>query len=538
MRRLLLLALLANILPLNAQPGIHTLNPNIPPGACSGYSVPANFSTAVVATDSRTSRVYFAVNGTIPGTSIHPGQIYFNERTCTATPCVPTWKYPVSHAILTFPNASISVSDVLFDASHPFYNDADGQHYAYVMYFVIQPTSCDTEGGFLALSFSNDGENWYNDLNGNLQPMLARRYGGPYSACVDASDTVPVEAFGAVFDRPNGLVLGVGIEGNIGLLVDPANFSRTQTYLGAAWASNPRVFYLQGELSSVGLSQDNAPWCSSHRYFINLATAFEPSTGTFWISRAYPYPYDALGSADFPCNSACLRGVWTPPNRVQVFSMNIGSLANSPLLLYGSWTLVKDLGASSGYSIPERGCSGGGACVPMPIIAPQESIGMVVESVNFRRNADGGLAYTPALNASNIELALSGTSNYDYTCSTPPAQLDTQSRQFLLPGGHGPRYQGYLDSATCAVRIQGWAWDANDASGVVGVDIFDGAVFLGTTLANIFRADLLAAGIGDGRHGLDVSLPALHDGRTHSIHLVVAGTPVDLGNSPTAVFCP
>jgi hypothetical protein len=163
---------------------------------------------------------------------------------------------------------------------------------------------------------------------------------------------------------------------------------------------------------------------------------------------------------------------------------------------------------------------------------------MFAESINFRRKGDGTLAYTPTLGASNIELELSGTSNYDYTCVTPMASYDTQSRQLLLPTGSGSKYQGYVDSASCATRILGWAWNATSPTSVVSVDVLIDGVNKGTFAANVYRSDLQAAGIGNGQHGYDVSLPAIHDGLGHVVRVVVTGSGVDLALSPKTITCP
>jgi len=71
--------------------------------------------------------------------------------------------------------------------------------------------------------------------------------------------------------------------------------------------------------------------------------------------------------------------------------------------------------------------------------------------------------------------------------------------------------RGHLD--LCAVgadgtlRVAGWAWDLAHPGGPVCLDVVvDGAV-VGLAYAEAYRADLEAAGIGDGRHGFDVTVP-------------------------------
>lgn len=55
----------------------------------------------------------------------------------------------------------------------------------------------------------------------------------------------------------------------------------------------------------------------------------------------------------------------------------------------------------------------------------------------------------------------------------------------------GLSYNGYFDTASCG-NIGGWAWDGTNDR--LNLDIYDGAVYVTTTVANIYRADLLDRG--------------------------------------------
>jgi hypothetical protein len=91
--------------------------------------------------------------------------------------------------------------------------------------------------------------------------------------------------------------------------------------------------------------------------------------------------------------------------------------------------------------------------------------------------------------------------------------------------------EGYLDRAG-PDNLIGWACDRSSPERVQ-VDIFDGARYLDTVQADILRPDLAAAGIGDGRHGFSMSVPAtIRDGRKHTIWANFAGTARGLQNSP------
>ncbi len=77
--------------------------------------------------------------------------------------------------------------------------------------------------------------------------------------------------------------------------------------------------------------------------------------------------------------------------------------------------------------------------------------------------------------------------------TTPPA-----------PAGP-PALLGQLDTAT-RTRITGWAQDAGSPAPVM-LAILDNGVTLARVLANRFRMDLQAAGIGAGQHGFDLAIP-------------------------------
>jgi subtilisin family serine protease len=96
-------------------------------------------------------------------------------------------------------------------------------------------------------------------------------------------------------------------------------------------------------------------------------------------------------------------------------------------------------------------------------------------------------------------------------------------------------YQGYHDGATCQT-INGWAWDHTNTP--TSVDIYNGTSLLGTSLANLFRSDLLNAGIGNGYHAFVYNTPqVLKDGVTHSIRAKFAGTVTDLSTTPKSLIC-
>jgi Dolichyl-phosphate-mannose-protein mannosyltransferase len=100
-----------------------------------------------------------------------------------------------------------------------------------------------------------------------------------------------------------------------------------------------------------------------------------------------------------------------------------------------------------------------------------------------------------------------------------------------------PVYQGFHDVADCRV-IYGWAWDANQPNNLIDVDIYDGTTLLATISANVFRPDLLQAGVGNGYHSFTYPVDGLlKNGQPHLIRVKFAGTNIDLTNTPRTITC-
>ncbi|HPU57699.1 MAG TPA: SBBP repeat-containing protein, partial [Verrucomicrobiota bacterium] len=98
--------------------------------------------------------------------------------------------------------------------------------------------------------------------------------------------------------------------------------------------------------------------------------------------------------------------------------------------------------------------------------------------------------------------------------------------------------EGIDDVANCQY-FAGWAWDRSDPSTIVSVDIFAGSQLLATIPANSYRADLAAAGIGDGRHAYFFDTPAaLKNGQPHKISVRIHGTNISLWNTGHTITCP
>jgi autotransporter-associated beta strand protein len=65
---------------------------------------------------------------------------------------------------------------------------------------------------------------------------------------------------------------------------------------------------------------------------------------------------------------------------------------------------------------------------------------------------------------------------------------------------------GYLDSAS-RTKVRGWAWSPDHPDASLVLDVLDNGEVIARVLANRYRADLRAAGIGGGRHGFELTIP-------------------------------
>jgi membrane protein involved in D-alanine export len=101
-----------------------------------------------------------------------------------------------------------------------------------------------------------------------------------------------------------------------------------------------------------------------------------------------------------------------------------------------------------------------------------------------------------------------------------------------------PHHASEVERTDCNL-ISGWVWDKHQPNVQVNVDLLDGEHYLMTIPANRFRQDLADAGYGNGQHAFWTATPPLvKDGRSHEIHLRIAGTKQELTNSPRTLVCP
>src|SRR6185295_10561435 len=125
----------------------------------------------------------------------------------------------------------------------------------------------------------------------------------------------------------------------------------------------------------------------------------------------------------------------------------------------------------------------------------------------------------------------------DITITEPPAPAMGQSNGSTSGVETGPvsTIDGFHESADLN-SICGWAWDSTCPDMPIDVDIYDGETHLAIVPANLFREDLLQAGIGNGSHSFIYAAPMrLHDGQPHTIRVTIAGTGVPLRQTPRQI---
>jgi len=146
-------------------------------------------------------------------------------------------------------------------------------------------------------------------------------------------------------------------------------------------------------------------------------------------------------------------------------------------------------------------------------------------------NGRHAFVYTPPASLNDgrthtIRVKVSGT---DVDLKNTPKQITYRRVATIYQGAHG--------RSDCT-GIYGWAWDGSQPDEPVDVDIYDGDMLLATVTANHFHQSLLEAGMGNGKHIFFYTVPArLKDGRPHIIRVKIAGTSIELKNTPKTIVC-
>jgi glucose/arabinose dehydrogenase len=125
------------------------------------------------------------------------------------------------------------------------------------------------------------------------------------------------------------------------------------------------------------------------------------------------------------------------------------------------------------------------------------------------------------------------TVNVKFSGTSTPLSNSGRTIQCSLPANLWGRHDGQGCNA-----IEGWAWDSNDPTGTVNVDIYDGTTLMGTVACTLYRQDLADA-LGSPYHGFIFHTPAtLRDGQPHTVTVKFGGTNTNLPlDTPRTTSC-
>ncbi|GAB3900645.1 hypothetical protein GCM10028803_23880 [Larkinella knui] len=98
-------------------------------------------------------------------------------------------------------------------------------------------------------------------------------------------------------------------------------------------------------------------------------------------------------------------------------------------------------------------------------------------------------------------------------------------------------FEGYLDKVECG-SIRGWVWDRNKPNDPVLLEFYANGKVIGSTKADLYRADLKTAGKGNGNHGYTFTTPpSIKTGETFQISAKVQNSTFTLTWSPKTLNC-
>lgn len=169
----------------------------------------------------------------------------------------------------------------------------------------------------------------------------------------------------------------------------------------------------------------------------------------------------------------------------------------------------------------------------------------------------GGRATESFLAAPRVRRQFYGIASDDATVAAVPyaervehgPELDALRERLILRAGlsiEPTRFgavRAWMDRCD-GIRVAGWAQDAEHPDAPVCLDVVVDGVVVAMTLAEEYRADIAAAGIGDGRHGFNVDLDeTLSAGIPHTVEvrrsadgLRVCAMEVDAAGACTALL--
>lgn len=307
------------------------------------------------------------------------------------------WRWPTSKVAIemsgTDPGATVALGTVLSSDTAIYKyptvagNPNSGLLFKRVMFFIFQESGSGVPAGRICVSFSNSTNN-ANDWTAPIAAVASSSStrGLP---CNPTNATMLAEAV-AGFHRTGTDIHLFGLHGDIGVLSAAVTSSSTggltETYFLRTTTTDPDLILVQAMVTSNGMF---TPTISSgdHDYFFrNLDATFDPATGKVYLLRVTPYPFD-VSRTDIPCTGtgACPSGLGLLPLRGQLYSMDVGGAVWQTTSSSQSWTLVRDLGRSTGWTV--------GSTLSCSAFATQssfqENVGVDLDSLTIHKMPNG-----------------------------------------------------------------------------------------------------------------------------------------------------
>jgi hypothetical protein len=144
-----------------------------------------------------------------------------------------------------------------------------------------------------------------------------------------------------------------------------------------------------------------------------------------------------------------------------------------------------------------------------------------------------------------------GTGYYGFAIPLPTSMRDGQAHQldFRIKGTtyvlqndkvltcQVPTFVGSFEKADCNT-VNGWVWASNYPGLAFSVELLEGSTVLGTTVAGNYRDDLKNGGIGTGKYGFSMALPAsLKNDQPHQLNIRIKGSSYVIPGLPRTVTC-
>lgn len=308
------------------------------------------------------------------------------------------WRWPTSKVLFDMgAGATVALGGVLANDAPTYFNPATSQLYRRVMYFVFQGPN-DSAFGHVCLSYSNataDANDWTPPIAAIFSTNTQMR-GLP---CTIANGQVMAESL-SVFHRTPSEIDLFGLNGYAPAVLGAVDVfpPQTQTFFTKQTIAAPDVIQVIGQVTPNGMFVPTIQGGSNEYFFVNLDVTYDPVASRVYLLRVTSYPF-APSRSDIPCTGVCPGGIALFPLRGQIYTMDVNGDVSQTVSTSRSWTLVADIGGSTGWSYFKAGVG----CTYLPTVGfPQQDFGVDLDSLSIHKLPDGTLAKTGA----NVQLFL------------------------------------------------------------------------------------------------------------------------------------